>query len=255
MASGRLRIGQGAILYHRNWKTHPILTLLDMGRTGDDLARFHFQHRLGLTIFGMHGSFILVQNDVERGADFDLGPKGSITEDAMWALMQMQNGVRTRWVEGYLEEQSTLSAKAFIEQRCRWFQGLVIVAFHAPVKLRWRLFLALNTFMWGMAPFAVLYTIGHFVFGFAVPAPIRATANVSYAYFVMLYIVGLKANLDEHGVTHRGKRIGWHIAMLAMLVVVPFAGIIEACGVLVGMLTKVRGFIVVEKLLLGDHKH
>ena len=32
-ASGRLRIGQGTILYHRNWKAHPFLTLADSSRT------------------------------------------------------------------------------------------------------------------------------------------------------------------------------------------------------------------------------
>src|SRR3712207_3004260 len=37
--SGKLRVGQGAILYHRAWKVHPWLTLADMVRTGDDFAR------------------------------------------------------------------------------------------------------------------------------------------------------------------------------------------------------------------------
>jgi len=53
-ASGLLRIGQGAILYHRKWREHPFLTLADNVRTGDDFARFHFQHKLGRTVFGLH---------------------------------------------------------------------------------------------------------------------------------------------------------------------------------------------------------
>ena len=95
-ASGRHRIGQGALLYHRDWKRHPFLTLADNVRTGDDFARFHFAHRLGVTIFGLHGSYIVVRNSVETGSGgFDFGPRGSITEDAFWALMTMQQRRRS----------------------------------------------------------------------------------------------------------------------------------------------------------------
>ena len=105
--AGTLRIGQGAILYHRDWKKHPFLTLADNVRTGDDFARFHFGHSLGITVFGLHGSYIVVRNDIEKSVGFDFGPVGSITEDAFWALVCMENGYRCRWVNGYLEEQST----------------------------------------------------------------------------------------------------------------------------------------------------
>ena len=82
--SRRLRVGQGGILYHRKWKEYPFLTLADNVRTGDDFARFHFQHQLGVTIFGLHGSYIVVRNDVEKkSGGFDFGPQGDITEDAL----------------------------------------------------------------------------------------------------------------------------------------------------------------------------
>ena len=126
------RIGRGAILYHRQWRTHPILTLADNVRTGDDFARFHFQHRLSVTVFGLHGSYIVVKNSVEKQIGFDFGPKGSITEDAFWAMVAMQDGYRCRWVDGYLEEQSTQSVSDFVRQRRRWFQGLAKVALYAP---------------------------------------------------------------------------------------------------------------------------
>jgi egghead protein (zeste-white 4 protein) len=121
------RFGQGAILYHRDWRRHPFLTLADNVRTGDDFARFHFQHRLGRTVFGLHGSYIVVRNDIEKVGGFDFGPVGSITEDAFWALVCMDAGIRCRWVEGYLEEQSTQSLKDFVFQRRRWYQWLAKV--------------------------------------------------------------------------------------------------------------------------------
>ena len=73
-----------------------------------------------------------MRNDVECAIGFDFGPRGSITEDAFWALVAMERGHRTRWVEGYLEEQSTQSVVDFIKQRERWFRGLVAVVFDAP---------------------------------------------------------------------------------------------------------------------------
>jgi beta-1,4-mannosyltransferase len=243
-ASGALRVGQGAILYHRKWWRHPIMTLADNVRTGDDFARFHFQHRLGITIFGLHGSYIVVRNDVEKSIGFDFGPRGSITEDAFWALVAMEHGYRCRWVDGYLEEQSTHSAGDFVRQRRRWYQGLVKVSIWAPVKLRWRLPLGLNTFCWTLAPFAMLYTIGHLFYGFSHEWWIRFLANYSLASFGTLYLIGLKANLDEYGVQRWFKRVGWGIAQLILF---PFFTLLEGVGVMLAVFRPVAGFHVVKK--------
>lgn len=242
--SGRLRVGQGAILYHRDWKKHPFLTLADNVRTGDDFARFHFQHKLGRTVFGLHGSYIVVRNDVEKSIGFDFGPQGSITEDAFWALKLMEAGGRARWVEGYLEEQSTQSVGDFIRQRRRWYQGLIKVAIHTPVKLRWRMAIGLNTLMWTLAPFAIIYTVLHLFFGSEIAPWIRALANFSFASFVTLYVVGLKANLDEYGIKDRVERAGWFCLQLVLL---PLFTLMEAAGVMMALMKPVAGFHVVKK--------
>lgn len=243
-ASKALRIGQGAILYHRTWKEHPILTLADNVRTGDDFARFHFQHRLGVTIFGLHGSYIVVRNNIEKSIGFDFGPQGSITEDAFWALVAMEQGSRCRWVEGYLEEQSTQSTGDFVRQRRRWYQGLAKVSIHAPVKFWWRFSLGLNTFLWSLSPFASLYTLAHLFYGFSHQWWITFLANYSFSSFAALYLVGLKANLDEYGIKNWFKRIGWFIAQIILL---PFFNLLEGLGVMVAIFRPVSGFHVVRK--------
>ena len=242
--SGRLRAGQGALLYHRDWKKHPFLTLADNVRTGDDFARFHFQHKLGRTVFGLHGSYIVVRNDVEKAIGFDFGPHGSITEDAFWALKLMEAGGRARWVDGYLEEQSTQSVGDFLRQRRRWYQGLMKVAVHAPVKLRWRVAIGANTMLWTLAPFAVLYTICHFFYGFEIQPWVRALANFSFASFVTLYLTGLKANLDEHGITGWLARSAWTAVQVVLL---PVFSAMEATAVMMALLKPVNGFHVVKK--------
>ncbi len=242
--SGEHRIGQGAILYHRKWQKHPFLTLADNVRTGDDFARFHLQHRMGVTVFGLHGSYIVVRNDLEKSIGFDVGPQGSITEDAFWALMAMEGGHRCRWVEGYLEEQSTQSIDDFVKQRRRWYQGLAKVALYAPVKLKWRLSIGINTILWTFAPFAIIYTVAHLFYGVDVNPTVRFLANYSFASFETLYLIGLKANLDEYGITEWYKRTCWYFAQIILL---PAFSFMESFGVLLAVLKPVNGFHVVKK--------
>jgi beta-1,4-mannosyltransferase len=233
-ATGALRIGQGAILYHRKWREHPFLTLADNVRTGDDLARFHFQHRLGVTIFGLHGSFIVCRNDVEKEVGFDFGPVGSITEDAFWALVCMENGSRCRWVDGYLEEQSTQSVLDFMKQRRRWYLGLVKVTLHAPTEIKYRVCLGISTLLWSLAPIALVYTFLNLALGGGTPS----------AAFAALYFVGLAVNLDEHGIHRRTRRWFWTLVQLLLL---PVFSLIESASVLYALLRPSTGFHVVKK--------
>jgi beta-1,4-mannosyltransferase len=243
--SQELRIGQGSLLYHREWEQHPFLTLADTVRTGDDFARFYFQHRLGVTLFGLHGSFIVVRNDVEKATGgFDFGPQGDITEDAFWAVKAMDSGWRCAWVEGYLEEQSCMSFLDFLRQRRRWFQGLVKVSLYAPVKLRWRLSLGFNTLLWGLAPLAMLYTLGSLLYNVEISSITRFLAGYSFATFATLYITGLKANMDEHGMKGRAKRTAFTLLLLLLL---PVFATMESLGVLWAIFTQARGFQVVNK--------
>jgi egghead protein (zeste-white 4 protein) len=158
----------------------------------------------------------------------------------------MEAGVRARWCDGYLEEQSTQSTRDFIRQRRRWYQGLVKVSLYAPVRLRWRFCLAVNTFLWTLAPFAVLYTVAHSFYGFAEPFWVRMCANLSFASFVTLYLVGLKANMDENSVIglSRAERAMWTVAQILLL---PVFSAIEAVGVLSALVKPATGFHVVKK--------
>lgn len=243
-ASGQHRIGQGAITYHRNWRKHPILTLAESVRTGDDMARFHLQQRLGVTVFGLHGSYIVVRNDVEKRVGFDFGPDGSITEDAFWALRSMADGARSRWVHGYLEEQSTQSAMDFVKQRRRWFQGLIKVALYAPVPRIWRVMIGLNTFLWALLPFAGIYTIVHMLISFKTDPATQFLGNLCFATYITIYLIGLRVNLLEHGIVSWPRRIGWHIAQVLLI---PVFAVMEAVGVMSAFGGRSTGFHVVKK--------
>ena len=231
--SDRHRIGQGCILYNRDWKTHPFLTLADTMRTGDDMGRFYLQYRLGRTLFGMHGSYIVVRNSVAKAMGFDLGPRGSLTQDAFWALVQMSTGRRPRWCDGYMEKQSARSLADFIKQRRRWFVGLLLVARYAPVPLKYRLAVGSATLIWTLSPLGLVFTVSQVFMGIDVQAVTRALANTAYASFIILYFIGLGLNLDGHGVVNFFNRLRWYVLTALCL---PLFALIEGAGVVYGIL-------------------
>ncbi len=95
---GRPRIGQGTIVYHRDWEDHPFFTLSDCIRTGSDLGRLYLSMRAGIPLFGLHGSYIVVRNDVEKQVGFDVGEVGSITEDqGSWAASRCRRDAGAGW--------------------------------------------------------------------------------------------------------------------------------------------------------------
>jgi beta-1,4-mannosyltransferase len=238
------RIGQGLILYHRNLEEDLLFALADSIRSGDDVGRFYVQHRLGVTLFGLHGSFILVRNDVEKDIGFDVGPAGSVTEDAFWALEQMALGRRCRWVDGVVVEQAPQRLRDFLRQRRRWFVGLWQVVRRAPVPLRWRLPLAFSIAAWSVAWLGVLYTYVNFVTGIDTPDAIWVGGTFAFAVYVAQYLVGLRLNMD-----HRGIRGFWRRSRLYVLQVllVPVFAAMEASGVVYGIVKPDSGFHVINK--------
>lgn len=245
------RIGQGAMLYHRSWRTFPFLTLADMRRTGDDMGHFHLQHRIGFTIFGLHGSYIVCRQDVEADIGFDLGVQGSITEDAWWVLLAMERGIRTVWVDGYLDEQSTQSVMDFLKQRRRWYVGLWKVSWHCPAKLHYRIFVIINTVTWIiipiLLPFIIVYMTFLSIHEIPVPFFLRILTNFIISASVLVYLNGLVANMREHG-TKWWQGILW---LFAMCFAIPVCYLLEATSVLMAFFypfsQNAKGFHVVQK--------
>jgi egghead protein (zeste-white 4 protein) len=242
--SGELRIGQGVVLYHRDLDEHPFLTLADSVRTGDDLGRFRLQHIFGQSAFGMHGSFILVRNDVEKDVGFDLGAAGSVTEDAWWSLVEMARGRRSRWVDGYCLEQSTQSVTDFLKQRRRWFVGLCLVCLQAPARLWHRATLVSSVMLWGVGWLGWWsVSIAAVVVDARIPRVVLLIGTASLAAYSALYLLGLELNLDQRGLRWY-RRVPWHLLQMLLL---PAYSLLESAAVVYGVVKPDFDFHVVKK--------
>lgn len=241
---GRPRVGQGTIVYHRKWKEHPFFTLSDCVRTGSDKGRLYLSMLIGVPLFGLHGSFIVVRNDVEKYVGFDIGARGSLTEDAWWGCLAMDKGIRCRWVEGHIAEQCTQKATDFIKQRRRWFNGLARTSLTAPAALRWRITMIISMLAWASTPLSWAYTVGHLIDGGYINPVIRLLANVSLAVYIATTLVGLQYNLREHGIRTFTRKAKWAVAWLVCL---PVFSLLESAAVAYAIVRPANDFHVVKK--------
>jgi len=241
------RIGQGCIVYWRSLREHPILTLADSLRTGDDATRFRTQFRTGALFCGMHGSFILVRSDVERTISFDVGLEGSITEDAWWAFAQASSGRAFRWVDGYLVEQSPEHWKDFAKQRRRWYSGLWKVCLYAPATFTARAALVMFLLTWVVSAVGGAYTVLNLFTGFVTPEIPKVAGGLVFAWYVSSYVTGLWLSLRSMPAElkpSRRTRFGLYCAQVLLL---PVFGTLEAMGVLYAIVKPERGFHVINK--------
>jgi len=112
--------GQGIILYNGtgywdNW----YFTVADGIRVGDDLARFHLQNTIiNRPVFGVHGSFLMTNGEMENECTWDFG---SLAEDFEFSQDAWRRGFTCGRIHGIVREQSPTTLRDFLKQRRRWF--------------------------------------------------------------------------------------------------------------------------------------
>lgn len=238
------RIGQGEIKYNSmRYGRNPLVTAIDAIRTGDDLGRFRLQYKLlGAPLFGMHGSFILVPLHIESAVGFDLGGKGSITEDAYFALISSQH-YEFGWVDGYIREQSPFSVKELVLQRRRWFNGLLLLSLDRKLPARIRLPLIIAMGCWAVSWLSPLMIIASLLLTGTLPMMLFVLATVTQGSFAAIYVVGAYRNLRDLHPTPLGRATMLVLPVLLM----PVSAVIEAVAVVYALVRPVRSFDIIDK--------
>lgn len=243
------RIGQGAIVYGRamlptlargckNTQQNWVTTLADSNRVADDCGRFRFQYELGEVWIGMHGSYVVAANSVERAVTFDHGLAGSIAEDAYFALLARSMGVRFAWIDALMFEQSPFTFRDFIKQRARWLVGGLLVVHNALIPLRIRAIMGTLVTLWSAMPLTYFALFLSVVLG----SLETSEGSIQWMYAFMLSIsaaLSVWSYIFGFWVTFYAQGLGTtrFVALLYLqLLLIPVYGIMEVCGVTYGLL-------------------
>ncbi len=235
-------MGQGSILYnHRNFWKHPLITVADCIRVGDDLARFYLQFAyLHQPIFGIHGSFLLINGKVENEITWDLSD--SLTEDYEFSVQYMRQGYTCGYVDGVVREQSPESILDFLKQRRRWLLGIRTIAKHSNWARLWTLLWSLNPVILGIAMALSTNLIGG---GKPISCLMFIPMMLISAIYLYLYLLGsLVQDLDR-----KSNLVEILLHTLATSVLYPLAFMLESLAVIWSYISIDRriGFQIVEK--------
>src|SRR5579872_475928 len=100
-------------------------TILDAIRVGDDLGRFTVSLCIfNRPIFGIHGSFLLINGEIENKITWDNNYSWSLVEDFAFAMKCSELGYKCGQISGIVREVSPQNLTDFIKQRRRWFCGV-----------------------------------------------------------------------------------------------------------------------------------
>lgn len=236
------KIGQGVIVYGKGVVQNWLTTLADSIRVGDDFGRFRLQFEHGKAWFGMHGSFIVVNNGIEQMIGFDHGAGSSITEDSYFALVAQAAGIEFDFIPAYMYEKSPFTVKDFIRQRRRWFGGIWFCALSPELPVKERVILAAFMLMWSLSWSCPLMVIVNLLYPTATPLWLGIGGGVSFAYTVWMYVVGFICTFDRADLKER------YVGLLAaQILLVPLFSVMESVAVLYALLSPPKDFYIVQK--------
>jgi len=246
-------IGQGEILYNAcRYGQAPVIEAIDAMRPGADLGRFRIQYRVWhAPVFGTHGSFILAPARLERGITWDVGGYGAITEDAYFGLIAMERGIQFDWVEGFIREQSPFSLRDLIQQRRRWFCGLMHITRDPNFQARTTFLLRLCLVFWELSIFgctASLFFLGKRLLASGtgtVPHWLTLVIALCGGFFSSMYVVGAYRSVLHAQLSTPRKIFSVLFTFVAWLVLIPW--IAESLAVVFALVRPVKHFHIVQK--------
>lgn len=238
-------VGQGVISYANeeivNWWT----TLADSVRVSVDMGMMRFSFaKLGCPLMGFKGSYIIAKESVEKDIGFDFGPKGSVAEDVMFALVAWSKGYKFNFVEGEMWEKSPFSLGDYIKQRKRWFVGHMFTLLSPEIPLRCKIGMIPTDLGWLLLVGNILNLPASFMFPIPLPLVLNVTAGSMGGLILFMFVFGsIKSfSLRKYGLF---KKI---LIVLATIPIIPLAACLDAAASVYGFYTRNSGgFHIVKK--------
>lgn len=238
-------IGQGVISYANEEIVNWLTTLSDSVRVSVDMGMMRYSFRkLGCPLMGFKGSYIIAKESVEKDVGFDFGPKGSVAEDVMFALIAWSRGYKFNFVEGEMWEKSPFTLGDYIKQRKRWFIGHMYTLLSSEIPLRCKLGMIPTDLGW----FLLVGNIMNFPASFAFPIPLPLVLNVTAGsmggliLFLFLFGAIKSFSLRKYGLF---KKI---LIIFATVPIIPLAACLDAVASVYGFYTRNSvGFHIVKK--------
>jgi hypothetical protein len=237
---GEHHLGQGIILYngYQYWKNW-FFTVADSIRVGDDLARFNLQYSLiKRPVFGVHGSFLLTNGELENEVTWGFG---SLAEDFEFSHAAWEKGFTVGAIHGIVREQSPMSVIDFMKQRRRWYLGICqIKGIHALPAIAIKL--------WTAGIICLAVTILNIPFNFILDDNptvfwIAFLSAFCYANIYWVYVYGMIFQDIDYGYP-------WYIVLLHIPIVIvlqPVVSVLEAAAIVWAMMDSEVDFEVIKK--------
>lgn len=232
--------GQGVILYNSyQYFQNILLTVLDAIRVGDDLARFTLQYSiLHKPVFGAHGSFLLVNGEVENTITWDDVYSGTLIEDFAFAMKCNSLGYKCGQITGIVREVSPQTLSDLIKQRRRWFTGIWQLPFFYARVL---------AILWSVSPLTIIVSIIHIPYNYMYPTltPFWLDVLSSFSFVVCIYIYLIGIYVQDLDLKLPVYTRIWHL--LVGLILIPLCALIESYCVVYSLIYKPKTFEVIKK--------
>ena len=155
------------------------------------------------------------------------------------------------WCNGTLIEQSAFTLDDLRKQRKRWLSGLLNVIFHHPAPRRTKMVLAFQVMGWTMLPLVMVMSyVDLIVFGgynMMDTSSMMIFANINAIgglIGTVMYTMGIMLMIHKNYIEKL-------VCCLLLPVLVPVISVVEASGVLSGLLFPNKGFDIVRKEGVG----
>lgn len=217
---------------------------IDSHCAGEDLGRYRLQFQLWrASIFGAHGSFLLLPLQLDSASLYEVGERGSLTEDVYVALALRLNRTPIDLISGYVIEQSAYDLKNFLQQRARWIHGLLNALLDARFPIAFRLVWFSYLSVWRIS---IVASVALILFSMCLKDPAWVLALWGFPITTMATVVvvgALHGIRDDPSVTV----VQGVIRLFFMLFFVPVACVMETLSVLYAFAYRPKVFHVVEK--------